>query len=137
MPEVTSRISSESQVSSIEETETFITSLIHDRHLNATLRPRTSSRPAVLQFAASSREGPLARSENNVHGDLLCGRLIVEQFNKQMKGAERKLELTKEYLDHLRRQKRAGPNGGIGGDVKSGGLIPGVFPIDDDMMAEM
>lgn len=119
------------------ETAVYVSSLISSGYLNAVLT-KSSEEPHtwILRFATSSTTGPKGRTEQEQYEDL------VEQTNRTVKlsdhvrEADRRLGLSKEYLDWARRvqkNKDAGGNGEVGGYA----LMNDEYMGDEDMMSDI
>ena len=125
----------------IAETEQYVTQLIASGQLNVTLIPAPDpSKPAMLRFAASSDEGPLARSEAQQYKDLVAQTNKVASLAAHMKGMDRRIELTKEYLDWTRKTRRVRANdeaGGMGGSAVAVGDYADGWGVDEDVLADM
>ncbi|MCJ1294868.1 hypothetical protein MMC34_006427 [Xylographa carneopallida] len=124
------------QPSNIAETESYLTSLIVSGQLNATLSPSANvAEKSILRFAATSHDRPLARSEMQNFEDLQTQTKKFAYLTRHIKDTERRLELSKEYLEWARKNQkpkdpRAGTaNAGIAGNTEYG--------VDEDMLADM
>ena len=139
LPDV-ARVTSPAPIN-IAETEQYVTQLIASGQLNATLVPAPdSSKPSVLRFAASSAEGPLARSEAQQYEELVVQTNKMASLAAHMKGMDRRIELSKEYLDWTRKTRRVRINdeaGGMGGSALGVGDYADGWGVDDDVLAEM
>ena len=125
----------------VAETEQYVAQLIASSQLNATLVPSPDpSKPAILRFAGSSAEGPLARSEAQQYHDLVAQTNKMVGLAAQMKGMDRRIELSKEYLEWTRKTRRVRVNdeaGGMGGSVLAMGDYADGWGVDEDVLAEM
>ena len=124
----------------LTETEAYISSMIVSKQLNAILVPSAeSTKPSMLRFAPTKQEGPLARSEVQNYGDL---RLQIEKFTQlasHMKDTGRRLELSKEYLEWSRKNKKSKESGTGGGPQSGSSTQAGHdgYGVDEDMLADM
>lgn len=129
-----------SNPTNVLETEAYLASLIASGHLNATLMPASAAQPSILRFATASNEGPLARSEAQNFEDLQRQTENFTHIAQHIKDTERRLELSKDYLDWARKNKRLKDGGGQ--DMSQGGPnsmlgVGGKYGIDEDMLADM
>lgn len=118
------------------ETEAYVTSLIASGQLNATLGPSTDpTKGSMLRFAASSTEGPLARSETQQYEDLLRQTEKLAELGKHIKDTERRLELSREYLDWARKNRRnkAGGENSVNYPLYSNDG----YGVDEDILADL
>lgn len=124
----------------IAETESYVTRLIASGQLNATLSPSPSlNQPSILRFAASSTEGPLARSEAQQYQDLVSQTAKMAKLATQMKGMDRRLELSKEYLDWTRKARKSKANDEADGMAGVHRYVANIdsHGVDEDVLAEM
>ncbi|MCJ1225691.1 hypothetical protein MMC12_002340 [Toensbergia leucococca] len=120
------------------ETENYVTSLINSGHLNATVtRSQDLAKPSILRFAASSTEGPQARSEQKQLDDLATQAERIQNLDYHVKEAGMRMALTKEYIDSARKSQKSKDSGSNGGDPNSLGpmTMGDEFAVDEDMMA--
>lgn len=120
----------------VEDTEMFVASLIMSRTLDATLLHSNYGKgPTMLRFsaAASSTDASL---EASIRNQLIQERRRLMLLMDNVEESDRKLELSKEHVDHLRRSQKRKDN-----TAKDGG--PNVvrdgndFDIDEDMMGDL
>lgn len=116
-----------------EVAEHYLGSLVASGQLNATLeRPDTAS--PILRFHSNRSSGPLARSEKQLHADLVGQKQRILELADHLKDADRRLRLSKEYVDYAKtrrdRKEQTGDNGAM--DLDWGG--PGD---DEDMMGDL
>ncbi|KAJ4383205.1 hypothetical protein N0V86_001249 [Didymella sp. IMI 355093] len=98
---------------SADETAQYLETLINDGHLNARLeqtnKPETG---IVLRFYLDPTQGPLAKTEKQQQQALFAQTLRTNALADQVKDADYRLTLTKEFIENLKRQqKRQGPSG--------------------------
>jgi len=116
------------------ETEAYVNSLISSGQLNATLE--VSAVPgmgSMLRFATSSTGGPLARSEAQQYENLTQQTTKLAQLGKHIKDTERRMELSKEYLDWVRKNRR---NKASAENSTSQNPFDG-YGVDEDLLADM
>jgi len=91
----------------------YVESLIKDGHLNARLEETDKSNAGVvLRFYLDRRQGPLAKSEKQQQETLFEQTVRTNRLAKQVKDADYRLTLTKEYMENQKRlNKRAGGHG--------------------------
>ncbi|KAF2996503.1 hypothetical protein E8E13_005690 [Curvularia kusanoi] len=99
---------------SADETAQYLETLIEEGHLNARLeqtdKPETAG--IVLRFFLDPAQGPLAKSEKQQQQALFEQTLRTNALADQVKDADYRLTLTKEYIENVRRQqKRQGAQG--------------------------
>lgn len=121
------------------ETGDYVRSLISSGQINATIT-EASSDPArwVLRFVDSPSEGPQSRSEEQQYADLVRQTQKVECLWAHVREADRKLSLSKEYIQEAKKAKKSkgGENGGNGShwDI---GMNVNDFDNDEDMMGDL
>ncbi|KAF1945779.1 hypothetical protein EJ02DRAFT_473705 [Clathrospora elynae] len=94
-----------------EEIAQYLDTLIKDGHLNARLEQTDkSSVGEVLRFYLDPTQGPLAKSEKQQQQALFEQTLRTNTLAEQVKDADYRLTLTKEYVENQKRlNKRQGP----------------------------
>lgn len=118
------------------ETGQYIVSLISARELNATIsKPSDDPASWIVRFADSS-SGPLARSEEQEYNALVKQTHKVKSLIDHIRETDRKLSLSKEYVNEVKRKKKDKANEG----PEEGG--PWIthdtgFDHDEDMMADL
>ncbi|MCJ1397889.1 hypothetical protein MMC11_001085 [Xylographa trunciseda] len=124
------------QPSNIAETESYLTSLIVSGQLNATLLPSSKTAgTSILRFAATSHDGPQARTEMENYENLQIQTERITSLTRHIKDTEQRLELSKEYLEWARknhRSKDTGPGAANPGTIGNNG-----YGVDEDMLADM
>ena len=124
------------QPTNIAETASYLTSLIASGQLNATLSSSTNTAgTSVLRFAATSHDGPLARTETQNFEELQKQTERFTYLTRHIKDTERRLELSKEYLEWARKNQKSK-------DAGAGMAHPGQtgnhgYGVDEDMLADM
>lgn len=120
------------------ETGRFVIQLISYGQLNATIS-RSSESPEswVVRFPTSPAEGPQARSEDQQYDELVKQTQRVRALMEHVREADRKLGLSKEYIQEAKKMKK-GKNGE--GNGEDGNAFPGpgdAFDHDEDMMGDL
>ena len=122
------------------ETERYLTSLIAAGYLNATLSQSSgSTKSPILRFATSSTTGPHARSESQQHDDLVRQTAKTMKLANHIKQTDRRLELSKDYLEWIRKSRKAkeAEENGDGGASAMMQAVQDDYGADEDMMADM
>lgn len=119
------------------ETAAYVSSLISSGYLNAALI-QSSDEPHtwILRFATSSTSGPQGRTEQQQYEDLVKQTIRTKKLSDHVREADRRLGLSKEYLDWARRiqkTKDAGGNAELGGFTTMSDDYMG----DEDMMSDL
>lgn len=98
---------------SVEETAQYLENLIKDGHLNARLEQTDKLEVGiVLRFYLDPTQGPLAKSERQQQQALFEQTLRTNALADQVRDADYRLTLTKEFIENLKRQqKRQGAPG--------------------------
>ncbi|PVH96379.1 hypothetical protein DM02DRAFT_122871 [Periconia macrospinosa] len=98
----------------IDETTAFVETLIETGYVNGRLE--RSDKPdvgAILRFYLDPTQGPLAKSEKQQQLGLLEQTERTNRLAEQVKDADFRLSITKEYIEYLKRQnKKLAPGGG-------------------------
>lgn len=99
---------------SVEELTVYLETLVKEGHLNAQLE--RTNRPElgiVLRFFLDPTQGPLAKTEKQQQQALFEQTQRTNILAEQVKSADYRLSLTKEYIEHLKRvNKKAAANSG-------------------------
>lgn len=99
------------------ETGRYIQSLIALGHLNATLsQPNENPRSWILRFATSSVSGPQARSEQQMYDELRQEMARITKLGQHIRNSNRKLTLSKEYIEVLKHAMNTGTAEGDGNE---------------------
>ncbi|KAH9841302.1 COP9 CSN3 signalosome subunit 3 [Teratosphaeria destructans] len=112
----------------------IVTDYIREGLINASITPAATSGEAVLRFHSMS-SGPSSTTTQD--HDLEAQTKRIEDLVTFIRDADRRLQLTKEYVDHQKRAKRSGgPDGDIADQMdltwdQMGGMDDG----DEDIMA--
>ena len=120
-----------------QATEQYLATLVASGQLNASLEqpgaPSDSPSP-ILRFYSDRSFGPLARSEKQLHADLIEQKERILELSDHLKAADHRLCLSKEYVEYAKtnrdRKEQAADGGAM--DLDWGG--PGD---DEDMMGDL
>jgi len=90
-----------------DQAHAFIEGLISTGALNAGIELRDgANQEAVIRFFSNRSSGPLAKSEKEYSADLVQQAARTNAMVDYVKMADRKLVLTKEYIENLRKRLR-------------------------------
>ncbi|KAF2195486.1 hypothetical protein K469DRAFT_616181 [Zopfia rhizophila CBS 207.26] len=122
---------------SVDELTHYLEMLTDEGHLNARLeRISKPEEIVVLRFFLDPTQGPLAKTEKQQQQALLGQTERTNILAEQVKSADYRLSLTKEYVEHVKRQsKKAAAN--AAGDAMDTTWGDGVVPEEEDMMADL
>lgn len=118
----------------MEEVTAYIETLIAGGQLNAQLE--RTSRPelgVILRFFLDPTQGPLAKTEKQQQQALLEQTERTQALAAQVKSADYRLGLSKEFVEHIKRQQKKVANSG-GGDAMD---LQFDDNIDEDMMGDL
>lgn len=119
---------------STEEISKYLNTLINDGYLNARLEENVrSSAGLVLRFYLDPAQGPLAKTEKQQQQALFEQTLRTNTLADQVKDADYRLTLTKEYVENT---KRLNKRQGQGGDAMDTAWDDGV-DAEEDIMTDM
>ncbi|KAF2196396.1 hypothetical protein GQ43DRAFT_484987 [Delitschia confertaspora ATCC 74209] len=119
---------------SIEELVAYVEKLINDGELNARIDRLTAPEELiVLRFFLDPTQGPLAKTEKQQQVALLEQTQRTTLLASQVKGADFRLSLTKEYTDHV---KRVGKKPQFSEEAMDTNWDEGL-EADEDMMADL
>ncbi|KAJ4346978.1 uncharacterized protein N0V89_010911 [Didymosphaeria variabile] len=123
--------------SSVDQVTTFVGSLIQQGLLNARLEANDKSGAgAVLRFYLDPTQGPLAKTEKQQQQALFEQTQRTDALAEQVKDADYRLSITKEYVEYVKRQKKKnGAGGGGGADAMDMTFDDG--DMDEDIMGDM
>ncbi|KAF2027902.1 hypothetical protein EK21DRAFT_114390 [Setomelanomma holmii] len=117
-----------------EEVTQYLDTLIKDGYLNARIEQNDKANTgAVLRFYLDPTNGPLAKSEKQQQQALFEQTLRTNILAEQVKNADYRLTLTKEYMDNLRRQNK---KQGAGGDAMDMAWDDGL-DAEEDLMTDL
>mgnify|MGYP004512985125 CR=1 FL=1 len=92
---------------SADETAQYLDTLIKEGYLNARLEQTDKAEAGVvLRFYLDPTEGPLAKSEKQQQQALFEQTLRTNALADQVKDADYRLTLTKEFIENLKRQQK-------------------------------
>jgi COP9 signalosome complex subunit 3 len=118
----------------VDDTTSFVENLIRDGVLNARLeRNERAEIGAVLRFYLDPTQGPLAKSEKEQQQALLEQTERTTMLAEQVKDADFRLSMTKEYTEYVKRQNKKASGGG-GLDAMD---LGGWGEEDEDIMGDM
>ncbi|KAF1949316.1 hypothetical protein CC80DRAFT_429572 [Byssothecium circinans] len=117
----------------VDDTTAFVETLIRDGFLNARLERNDKPEVgAVLRFSHNPTQGPLAKSEKQQQQALLEQTQRTNALAEQVKDADFRLSITKEYAEYVRRQNKKA-SGGSADAMDMGGW----GDEDEDMMSDL
>jgi COP9 signalosome complex subunit 3 len=117
-----------------EEVAQYLETLIKDGHLNARLEQSDKGDAGtVLRFFLDPAQGPLAKTEKQQQQALFEQTLRTNMLAEQVKDADYRLTLTKEYADNL---KRLNKKQSAGGDAMDTAWDDGL-DAEEDIMVDM
>lgn len=121
---------------SAEDVTTYLETLIQNGFLNARLE--RNDKPgvgAVLRFYLDPTQGPQAKTEKQQQQALLEQTERTNMLADQVKDADYRLSISKEYVEYIKRQnkKAAAAAGGGGGDAMDVTWDDG--DMDEDIMS--
>lgn len=120
-----------------DQAEAYLQSLIDGRYLNARIDRVTNPKElVVLRFFPDLTQGPLAKTEKQQYIELMEQTERTNLLAEQVKAADYRLSLTKEYLEHLRRQNRKSTPNNAGGEAMDVTWDDNTEP-EEDMMADL
>jgi len=118
---------------SADETAQYLETLIADGHLNARLEQTDKAETGVvLRFFLDPTQGPLAKSEKQQQQALFEQTLRTNALADQVKDADYRLTLTKEFIENVKRQQK---RPGAHGDAMDTAWDDGVE--EEDIMVDM
>ena len=118
-----------------DEIAGYIDTLIKDGHLNARLEETDKSNAGiVLRFFLDPTQGPLAKSEKQQQQALFEQTRRTNMLAEQVKDADYRLTLTKEYVENQKRlSKRQSNNNGDAMDTAWDDSLEA----EEDMMVDL
>jgi COP9 signalosome complex subunit 3 len=117
-----------------EEVAQYLETLIKGGYLNACLEQSDKADAGtVLRFFLDPAQGPLAKTEKQQQQALFEQTLRTNVLAEQVKDADYRLSLTKEYTDNL---KRLNKKQGAGGDAMDTAWDDGL-DAEEDIMIDM
>lgn len=125
------------------QTEAYLRTIIEGGLMNASIEGAGNENEAattkVLRFYFDPTTGPLAKSEKERYAELIVQTQRTALLTEQVRAADHRLHLTKEYLDHVKKKAARGKQTGPGGEesgVEGSAWDPTNEP-DEDMMADL
>jgi COP9 signalosome complex subunit 3 len=116
------------------EVAQYLETLIKDGHLNARLEhSEKANAGTVLRFFLDPAQGPLAKTEKQQQQALFEQTSRTNLLAEQVKNADYRLTLTKEYVDN---QKRLSKKQGAGGDAMDTAWDDGL-DAEEDIMVDL
>lgn len=122
--------------SSVTEVTTFVETLIANGFLNAALE--RNDRPdvgAVVRFYLDPTQGPRAKTEKQQQQALFQQTERTNRLAEQVKDADYRLSITKEYVEYVKRQNKKAAAGGGGADPMDVTWDEG--DVDEDIMGDL
>jgi COP9 signalosome complex subunit 3 len=117
-----------------EEVAQYLDTLIKGGYLNAQLEQGAKSNAGtVLRFFLDPSQGPLAKTEKQQQQALFEQTLRTNMLAEQVKDADYRLTLTKEFIEN---QKRQNKKQGAGGDAMDTAWDDGL-DVEEDMMIDL
>jgi COP9 signalosome complex subunit 3 len=119
---------------SADEVAQYLDTLIKGGYLNAQLEQGAkSSAGTVLRFFLDPSQGPLAKTEKQQQQALFEQTVRTNTLAEQVKDADYRLTLTKEFIEN---QKRQNKKQGAGGDAMDTAWDDGL-DVEEDMMIDL
>ena len=116
----------------LSETISYISDLIARGGLSATLScPNPFTQPQTLRFLPSPNS---VKSEDQIHQDLSLQSLELQNLLEMLSENDHRLEISKEYIDTLRRMKKQRDQEGKDGKGNGAGGGATDFDMDEDIM---
>jgi COP9 signalosome complex subunit 3 len=119
---------------SAEDVAQYLETLIKGGYLNARLeQSEKSNAGTVLRFFLDPTHGPLAKTEKQQQQALFEQTLRTNVLAEQVKDADYRVSLAKEYIDHLKRQNK---KQGAAGDAMDTAWDDGL-DAEEDIMVDL
>jgi COP9 signalosome complex subunit 3 len=119
---------------SADEVTRYLETLIKGGYLNAQLEQGDKSKVGtVLRFFLDPSQGPLAKTEKQQQQALFEQTLRTNLLAEQVKDADYRLTLTKEFIENVKRQNK---KQGAGGDAMDTAWDDGL-DAEEDIMVDM
>jgi COP9 signalosome complex subunit 3 len=117
---------------SVDELHALVEEMVGEKALNADI-DLTGNEP-VLRFYSNQSKGPLAKTEKEYHAELITQTKRTNAMADYVKMSDRRLTLTKEYIEALRKRARnKDENGGV---VIGNDGLDDPSQIDEDIMMD-
>lgn len=122
-----------------EETEALVASLIASGELKGSLlQSNDPSKPTILRFATSASD---STSETQIREDLAAQKQRLTKLLDHIQTSDHKLELSREYIENLRRDHKrkvaAAKDGATAAAPGIGGGNGGEYEFEEYMMADL
>ena len=118
-----------------QELTDYLEVLVQEGYLNAHLeRNNPSGQGIVLRFFLDPTQGPRAKTEKQQQQALFEQTARTNLLAEQVKSADYRLSLTKEYIEHVKRQSRKAIANG--GDAMDTSWDDGAM-VEEDIMGDM
>ena len=125
---------------SVEELTAYLETLIASGHLNARIE-RPSDKPdigVVLRFFLDPTQGPQAKTEKQQQEALFQQTARTNILAEQVKSADYKLSLTKEYAEHVKRANKKAQQQASGEAMDTSWGDDGMGGVDEeDIMGDL
>lgn len=123
--------------SNFSETGNYLTSLIDANLLHATISKESQDpKDWIVRFLKSTGANSLDRSEQHQLTDLTQQTEKIKLLMQQVREADRQLETSKEFVQEVKRSKKAKADG-FGADDTNPFSLTGGFDHDEDMMEDL
>lgn len=120
------------------ETETYVVSLISAGHLNATIsQSGDPAKPSILRFAGISTPDQRSQSEATHYAELVKQTQRILKLAEHVQTTDRRLCLSKEYIEWAKKAKKAKEAGGGAADGNPMDMTGDDYGMDEDMMADL
>jgi COP9 signalosome complex subunit 3 len=115
----------------VDALHAFIEEMVAEGALNADID--LNGDEPVLRFYSNQSKGPLAKTEKQYHEELLAQTKKTNAMADYVKMSDRRLTLSKEYIDALRRRMRNKDENGM---AVSGEPLDESSQLDEDIMMD-
>jgi COP9 signalosome complex subunit 3 len=118
------------------ELERYVMSLVVRQNISATLlQPANIWNPTMLRFRTATVD-PSSSWETSIRDHLFTERQKIKNLNNSIQGSDIRLEVSREYLDYLRKNQKRREN-----NSKDGVALAKVgeqdVDVDEDMMSDL
>ena len=115
----------------VDELHAFIEAMVAEGALNADID--LSGAEPVLRFYSNQSKGPLAKMEKEYHAELIAQTKRTNAMAEYVKMSDRRLTLTKEYVEALRKRARHKDDAGM---AVTGEPMDDPSQLDEDIMMD-
>ena len=120
-----------------DQTQKYLQQLIDNGSLNAVLDKTTdASQALILRFPQTNQAGVATKSEVQLRNELVAQTRRIKDLSDHVRELDRRLSLSKEYLDYTRKKRRnkdqQEQNGADGQDFVEGADPMGFPPRSDE-----